>query len=86
MNSNTGTDLLRATIIHNEGGVLIIVMPNCNRPSESDSNFWKIEEKNVILDAENDKVFLAKSWTISDQLDGVDVLKFWSDEQSWFYQ
>ena len=84
MNSETGTDLLGATIIHNEGGVLIISMPSKNLPSESNSDFWRLEEKQVLLDAENDVVFLAKSWTHSDQVDGVDILKFWTNEQSWF--
>ena len=85
MNSETGTDLLGAKIIHNEGGVLIIGMPSKYLPSDVDFEFWKLEEKTVLLDPENDLCFRAKSWTHIDQLGNVDILKFWINEQPWFY-
>ena len=78
----TSTDLLGAEIIHNDDGLLIVVMPEKYLP-EDESEFWKVEAKQVVL--AEDSYFLANSWTHSSTgRDGMAIIKFYAEHQDWF--
>lgn len=84
MNSNNGTDLIGAEIIHRDTELLIIAMPTKDLPNDNDKDFWAMEEKFIIFNAEDGTGFKAKAWTHSDTINNIAIIKFYSGEQEWF--
>jgi len=83
MNSNSGTDLFNAEIIHRNSELLILAMPINDLP-KNEEYFWAMEEKEIVLSDDGETSFPAKAWTHSDTVNGTAIIKFFSTKQDWF--
>ena len=73
-------DLLDAQIIHKDNGILTIAIPSAFLPREEDERFWVDEP--VIVHLSQDISFKAKSWSVTDEVGNVSIIKYYNAESS----